>query len=433
MKYLNLAIVLLAVSITSCKKNIEVVNIKEEIPPAEQVPTIDLDWSAKVGEQNSIWNWSQDIGKLQNVSVQLIYDDVVLDATNTNGYGAFSFPSQQVPEEGAYFQFEAAGYYNTVIQADPFVNDISRLIMLPIGFPNINGEAISNGGPYITLRGKLQEPTGARFIWLYLTNANNELIGTALPNGDGASFTLTTLPDEELFLHYNTECHPEGIIALGSFSQDTDLGILLDQSFDFSFISRDVELLNVYDCSGNTISDYKLFYKRDGLTHPGSSNSNIHPECRWLAQPVIATVVTQAPRKYQEKIINFTPGSTPTFDMTICEDDDTFINYTLGNSTTVIANFFTSANILNDGQLVLRQKGDDRRFTFILPDSTLGTYECKVISYSGLEIDLAGLQLNASITWNDGEFVEGVFSGEVFDALENSKGILDGSFKARIQ
>ena len=436
MKYIYLTFLVFIFCLTACKKNTEVIKTNEEILPPDEIPTIDLEWSATIGEQNSVWNWSQDIGKLHNVLIQLIYDGIVLDETNTNGKGEFSFPNQPVPEEGAYFQFKSEGYYNTVIKADDSVNDITRLMMLPNTFPNINGEAISDGGPYITLKGKLQEPTGARFIWLYLTNANDELVGTALPKGDGTSFTITTLPDKDLFLHYNTECYPEGIISLGSFSEDTDLGTLLDQSFDLSITSRNVELQNVYDCTGNEISDYHLFYKRDGLTHPGATNSNIHPECRWLAAPVIATVVTQDPRKYQEKTINFSTGSTPTFDMTVCEDDDTFIHYTLGNGSGEMANSFTTANILGDGRLVMRQRGfdNDRRFTFIFPESTVGSHTCKVISYSsGLEIDLGGNQLNATITLNDGEFVEGDFSGEVWDADEASLGILEGNFRARIQ
>ena len=433
MKYINLIFLLLVFCLSACKKNEDFTNINKQVPPPQPIPTFDMDWSATVGENNSIWNWSQDIGKLHNVSIQLIYEGVLLDETNTDGMGKFTFSTQPVPEEGAYFRFESEGYYNTIIKADKGLNDISRLIMLPNPFPNINGEAISDGGSYITLKGKLQEPTGARFIWLYITNANNELIGTALTKNDGASFTMTTLPDEELFLHYNTECYPEGIISLGSFSEDTDLGVLLDQSFDLSITSRDIQFLNAYDCSGNEILDYKLFYKRDGLTHPASNNSNIHPECRWLADPVIATVVTQNPRKYQEKIINFSAGSTPSFDMTICDDDDTFISYSLGNNSEITANFFTSSNILTDGQLVLRQVGEERRFTFIFPESTLGNHTCKVVSYKNSEIDLGGSQLNSSITLNDGEFVEGTFNGEVLDAFETSLGTFEGNFRARIQ
>ena len=437
MKNINLIFFLLVLCLISCKKNIDVTNTGEEFPPSEPIPTIDMDWSAVVGEKNSVWNWSQDIGKLHNVSVELIYKGVILDETNTDGFGEFSFSNQPVPEEGAYFQFESYGYYNTVIKADNGVNDISRLIMLPNTFPNITGEAISGGGPYITLKGKLQEPSGARLIWLYLTNANNELIGTALTKDDGVSFTMTTLADEELFLHYNTECHPEGIISLGSFSQDMDLGVLLDQSFDFSITSRGVDFLNAFDCSGNEILDYKIYYKRDGLTHPASNNSNIHPECRWLTHPVIATVVTQNPRKYQEKIIDFFSGVTPSFDMTICDDDDTFIHYTLGNDSEISANYFTSANILTDGRLVLKQDGVDRRFSFIFPESTLGNHTCKVVSYinnnNDLEINIGGYQLNSSITLNDGAFVEGIFNGEVLDAFETSLGVLEGSFRARIQ
>ena len=436
MKYISSIFLVFIFFLTACQKNTEVTITDDDLLPPEEIPTIDLGWSAEVGEQNSVWNWSQDIGKLHNVAIQLIYDGIVLDETNTNGKGEFSFPTQPVPKEGAYFQFESEGYYNTVVNANNSVNDVSRLMMLPNTFPNISGEIISGGGPYITLKGKLQEPTGARFIWLYLTNANDELIGTALTNGDGTSFTITTLPDQDLFLHYNTECFPEGIISLGSFTEDKDLGILLDQSFDLSITSRNVELQNVYDCAGNEILDYHLFYKRDGLTHPGSSSSNIHPECRWLADPVIATVVTQNPRKYQEQSINFSAGSTPTFDMTICDDDDTFIHYTLSNGSGEMANSFTSANILADGRLVMRQRGfdNDRRFTFIFPQSTVGNHTCKVVSYSSVqEVDLGGNQLSASITLNDGAFVEGVFSGEVLDAFETSLGILEGSFRARIQ
>lgn len=437
MRYIQSFIFLLVLSSIACKKNQDITETTPEVPPSVPVSTIDVEWSATVGEKNSLWNWSQDIGKIHNASVKLMYEGNILDETNTNGKGEFSFPLQPVPDTGAYFLFESSGYYNTVVKVDTGLSDIRRLIMLPNTFPNVNGEAISGGGPYVTLKGKLQDPTEAQFVWVYITNTNNELIGTALAQGDGPSFTITTLANEELFLHYHTTCHPEGMIPLGSFSQDTDLGILLDQSMDFSNPSGCLKLSNAYDCSGNEISEYNLYYKKDGTTYRrGGTDSFCESDCVLLAHPVTVTLTTQTPRKYQEKIVTYIPGPTMSFDMTVCEDDDTFLKYTIGNEAEVESDYFTYANIISDGRLVLKQYGADRSFAFVFSGSDIGSHTSKVVSYdlnNALWIDLGADEINSTITMNDGEFVEGTFSGEVLDADEISLGILEGSFRARIQ
>ena len=154
-----------------------------------------------------------------------------------------------------------------------------------------------------------------------------------------------------------------------------------------------------------------------------------------LEHPITFTVAVRSPRRYQETIIDYVSGTTPTFDMTVCEVDDTYIKYTLGNAPEVTGDFFTFANILSDDELVIKQHGLTLgpNISFVCSGSTLGSHTSNVFFYDGIPIVLGGYQINTTITMNDGEFLEGTFNGEVFDENEESLGILDGSFRARIQ
>ncbi len=438
MKYLNIYLILLVFCFTACQKNEDLTETVKDFSLSELVPTSNLTLTGGVGEYGSYLHWTNRNFRLQNVKIQLMYNDEVLDETNTDEVGTFSFPTQPVPNEGAYLLFESPGFYNNVSKVDTFSTSIFGANMLRKSYPNLSGEAISNGGPYIKLKGVLQDPSEANIPLYYITNSADELIGTTTPVDDFNAFTITTLANEELFLHYKVDCHPEGVIPLGSFSEDTDIGVLLDQSFDFSKNLRGLFISNVYDCLGANLSEYSIFFNLDGLTEHSWGTSGFGAwECDLLVHPVIVTVATQSPRRYQEKIVDFSQPLGNLFDMTLCTEDDTYIKYTIGGGAEIDPNLFTYANILPNGQLLLKQKDPDydngTDITFFASGSNVGSSPTDVVFYSGLEILLGGYGLTMNVTSNDGEFIEGTFSGEALDAFESSLGNLEGSFRARIQ
>lgn len=438
MKYTNLSFLLLVFFLVACEKNSDLTNSSSEFPPSIMVPNTDLTLSGAVAEHSSHWYWTTGYFQLSNVSVKIMFNGGTLDETNTDETGNYEFPTQPVPNEGAYLLFESPGYYPNVVKLDSLSSSIFGINLIRDNFENISGEAISGGGPFVKLTGTLQSPSEARFPMFYITNSANELVGSAIPVDDFTDFTITSLADEELFLHYQVDCSPIGVVSLGSFSEDMDMGVLLDQSYDFSHDNAGGFFSQVYDCPGNLISDYSVFFKRDGLTlHSWGTAGFGGNECEFLAHPLIVTLATQNPRKYQEQIINYQPGQNLFFDMTICTDDDTFIKYTINNGAEVTPDLFTYANVLPSGELVLKQKDPDydngTDITFIISDGNTGNTTSNVLFYNGYTTFLGGNGLTTTITMNDGEFIEGTFNGNAFDGYETSLGTLEGSFRARIQ
>ncbi len=438
MKYINISLIFLLVFLMACQKDIDLTDTQEEVSPPELVPTMDLTLEGSVGEYGSLWHWTNRNFALANVTVKLMFSGGLIDETNTSETGSFSFDTQPVPIEGAYLLFESHGYHNNVVKVDTFSNSIFGTNLLKETFPGINGEVITNGENYIKLKGTLQDPTTAHIPLYYITNADNELVGTATPVDDFTDFTITTVPDQELFLHYKVDCYPNEVIPIGSFTEDTDLGILLDQSIDFSTTFASGFFSTIYDCPGNEINDYSIFFKNNGLTeHSWGTAGYAGNECDFLAHPVIVTLVTQNPRMFQEKIIDYSTSTDFFFDMTICTDDNTFIKYSLGGGAEVTPNLFTYANLLPTGELLLKQKdpdydnGIDR--TFLVSDTNPGIHTSDLVFYNGFTTFVGCNQIETTITMNDGEFVEGTFIGDAYDGFESSLGTLEGSFRARIQ
>ena len=313
------------------------------------------------------------------------------------------------------------------------------------------GEIITDAESYITLTGQLQAPSTARSYWLYLTNANDELVGTMTVSPEDPYFHITTVPDEELFLHYKVECGSDGVIQIGSFSESTDLGVLLDQSFDFSFERDLIYLDNVNDSTGTKLYGYDLFYKEDNITfHAGGNSGFLVRDCHPMGDPILLSVATQNPRKYIELTITHTPGQqTDVPDQQVNEDDDTFLNFTVGNEV-YGGGFFTYANILPDGRMVMKQTSTPtdykNRFALIVDGNTAGIHNSnanvEIIKRTQMtptswswdyERGFRGYEIDVTITMNDGQFVEGTFSGEALDDEEVSLGVMAGSFRARIQ
>ncbi len=437
MKYINLSFLIIALFLTACQ-NEDTISSDVILPTPIAVTVVDMEIVGGVNEPGSLSHWTLRNQVLHNVSVKLMFDGVAIDEVNTDERGWFKFNEQAVPVEGAYLLFESSEYYNNVVKVDTITGTPFSTNLIRNNFPEVTGEAVSGGGPYIKLKATLQDNlSGVKYF--YITNASDELIGTAQSYNDFAGFEITTLANEPLFLHYVIDCFDIGTIDLGSFSQDTDLGILLDQSYNFD---RDLggEFFTAYDCSGTQLDDISIFFQIDGMTIHSWGNAGFgHWNCNFEIDPaMVVTVATQNPRKYGEVLINYVAGQDNLSDITVCQDDDTYLNYSIGGGATIEPDIFTYANILSDGRLLLKQKDKDydngTDISFEISDANVGTNILgDAIWYGAQGVILGGPNLSISITLNDGDFIEGTFNGTAYNPFETSLGNLSGSFRARLQ
>ncbi len=451
MKYIYLSLFFLGFCFTACQKNSDIIDNVIEEPTTEPITTIDFSWWAIVEEEKSLKSWGGlSNNSIHNATVKLMFKGAILWESNTDKDGRFTFPDQLVPAEGAYFLFEAPGYYNNVVQIEGETIPSWRVHLMRNTYPNIQGELLTDAESYITLTGILQDPSSSRETWYYITNADNELIGTSLVGPEQPRFYMTTLPNEKLFLHYQpVYCGDGGVVELGPFSESEELGSLVDQSIDFSHDYDLVTLSNITDCNGEKVYGHNLFYKRGELTLQVGGNTAVNISgCGSTAYPILLSVATQNPRKYVEVTVTHTTGQrTDAPDQIVCDiDDDTFLKYNVENGSEKGGDVFTVANILPNGQMVLKQAehslNDGNRLTMVFDGSAIGSHTCDfnlVVRYYTATgswsngNSLGGSELSATITKNDGTFVEGTFSGEVMDTEEVSLGNLVGSFRARIQ
>jgi len=449
MRITYLYLILFAILLNSCQKNLDVTETENGTISPELIETIEFEWWAIVVEENSLFQWN-DISnvELSNVSVKLMFMDEVLWETNSDNSGRIEFPKQNVPAEGAYFLFESPGYHPLVVAIEGESIPLWQVNLVRDNYPGIPSEAITNAESYIVLTGILQDPMTARESWYYITNSSGELIGNGINGPELPSFYITTLPNEELFFHYVTECG-SGVVPLGSFSESTEISSLLDQSFDFSFESDLIYLDNVNECgTNNKLFGYDLIYKRHELSYQWMGNSGFFmPDCSSTDQAILVSIATQNPRKYLEVEVDYIAGQQNDIpDQEACEDDDTYLEYTVGGNMLGGGQVFTFANTLPEGILTVKQIEHElinqNRFTMTIEGTELGTHDCAINVYVRQEFNsggwsningFGGNQLTATITSNNGQFVEGTISGEVIDTEEVSLGNFEGVFKARIQ
>ena len=457
MKNTYLNFLLLVLLLCSCEKNSDITDIVDENMTSNPVETVNFTWWALVQEEQSLSSWNDlDAIAIHNASIKLIYRDNILWESNTDASGTFRFDEQPVPSEGAYFLVETPGYHPLVLAVEGESIPLWRINMIRETYPDINGESITDAESYITLTGALQEPSTADGAWYYITNAQDELLGTGATGPELPRFYITTVPNEELFLHYNIvrrsnaqigDCGDYGVVSLGSFSESQDIGALLDQNIDFSYDNDLIFIPMVTDCSEvNKIFNFDTFFKLDDLTF--QSGAFRVPDCLLTSESVLVGVATQNPRKYTEFLVDYSPGqgTITTPDVHVCEDDDTFIQYTVGNDTQGGGEVFTFVDILADGQMILKQAehslSNEDRFTMIFDGFDIGNHQSTLDlvvrrtndsgSWSYIK-GIGGQELSATISMNNGEFIEGSFNGEVFDTEEVSLGIMEGTFRARIQ
>lgn len=435
MKYSNLLFLSLILFLVACQKNLDKLETETKTTVSETTILDGVTWRAVVKEPETLKHYEDFSVGLHNVSVKLMSRGAIIEQTNTDETGTFELSAELVPSD-AYVLFESAGFHNAVVRVDDeFMG--WEMYMIPETQLGITQETHSTKEPHIALRGRIHEAFNGNDLWCYVTNANDELVGTVTRLSDFDNFYITTLPDEELFFHYSYECFPGNVIPLGSFSEDTDLGTLLDNFQEVPYERGRILFNKVNDCAGNKILGTDLYHKVNGLTKTGFGNTIVDIQECYLPQQILLTATSQNPRKYQEMLVNLDAGVGAIIpEINLCEDDDTFVRYSIGGNDTQ-ANIFTFANVLPDGRLVVKQAAldliNETSLSFVSGSASVGNSKGDALIYVLRDASFGGNGLDFNITMMDGEFIEGTINGEIFDTEEQSQGVLDASFRARIQ
>ncbi|MDA8693110.1 carboxypeptidase-like regulatory domain-containing protein [Saprospiraceae bacterium] len=444
MKYITLSLLSVLIIFSSCRNEDDI--FTEEISP-EPTEVESRIIEGKVSESFSVYASLTTKGQnLPNATVKMMYDDIELDRENTDAEGRFAFEEQPVPED-AYLIIDAPGFYKNVRNIRTLTPNVLPFIITLIrqNFEGLSGDDIDDLSPYINLYGGSAGFRDLQNIY-FITNANSELIGADNKLFEGGHLEITTKANEPLILHYHTECSDQKI-EIGPFSEDTNIRDILEE-FTIDISRPEGVIINAFDCEGGTLSneDHITFSKVNGLTKWGSSVFHLSKiytdQCLIDTDPVVLiSSVTKDPRMYGETSYNYLSGEEQV-DIDLCEEDDSFINYSIGGEIEVVPDLFTYANILPDGSMILKQREsieyEGRNITFQINDSfegantTGGVIFNNVIQGDG-SVELEGRQIAVNINMNDGKFIEGTFDGPVIDAFESSLGNLRGTFRARIQ
>ena len=441
MKYITLSFFLITLILSSCRNEDSI--ITEEILPVPEEATI-VEIYGFVTEQFSLFSPYISRQRLNNVSVRLMHEGSMLNEVNTDETGRFAFEEQLVPLGEAYLIFEAPGFYKNVARIDSIAAyENFNYILIRKTFEALSGDAINEEGPYIRLT---TGPAHRDFLapLYFITNTNNELIGANQQYVEAPFFEITTLASEPLLFHHFTECGTQ-TIEMGPFSEDTDITAFLEE-LTFDDKSRKSIRATVFDCAGAELDReaFELFSKGSELTIR-SANSNLANigklNCLIDNSPTtLVSVVTQNPRKYAEATVDFSSGQED-IEITICEDDDTYLNYSIGGGAEIVPNLFTYANILPNGHLILKQTDpvypDGTHIAFQVFSSveginTLGDVLFNNPPLGSTNVAIVGQEIEVTINLNDGDFIEGTFDGTIYDAFESSLGNLTGTFRARI-
>ena len=205
--------------------------------------------------------------------------------------------------------------------------------------------------------------------------------------------------------------------------------------------------MDAFDCDGVALDGYGTYAKVNGFTRYSYANSGSvgfgDYECQLNMNPnIVISVASQNPRKYSQVDYSFTGGPLSTTELTLCEDDDTFIKYSIDGGDMIEANIFTYANLFPNGVMVLKQVdpvyagGTDISFDitgYSVGGNSYGyVYFISYLSNAANNLS-SSENLDVTITFRDDKFIEGTFGGSLSDVFENPLGILEGSFRARIQ
>ncbi|MEM7298935.1 MAG: hypothetical protein AAF391_11790 [Bacteroidota bacterium] len=119
MKNLGFFYVLLLLSVSACQENIDTVT---DTTILTQTEVVEMELTGRV-EPHYL---QQKFTPVQDVTVSLVHNDVVIDEVNTNGFGTYYFESQPIPVEGAYVVIEAPGFFpniRKIVPSEPYYRD----------------------------------------------------------------------------------------------------------------------------------------------------------------------------------------------------------------------------------------------------------------------------------------------------------------------
>ncbi|MEL7222507.1 MAG: hypothetical protein AAGJ93_14390, partial [Bacteroidota bacterium] len=204
----------------TCEKDLDVTTI-ETIEP----DSIELLTTIAAGQ---IVGSPSDLGKdhsvrLHDALVQLIHQGNVLEETNTNGTGAFSFTEQSI-SQGAYLKASAPGFFPNIKKVATETSD-GYFNLIPEYFDAFTASNLDDVEEVVSISGQLQPDNEGANTYFYFVNESDELIGNFLSENT-LRFTVTTVANTPVFLYHQNSpsCPLYGPVALGSFTEDEDIG-----------------------------------------------------------------------------------------------------------------------------------------------------------------------------------------------------------------
>ncbi|MEL6832674.1 MAG: carboxypeptidase-like regulatory domain-containing protein [Bacteroidota bacterium] len=436
MKFHTLLTLLMGIVLCACQDNVDITNVETIEPGPTEIPTVELTLRGWVTEPFSLFSADLNYLRIHNATVQLMFAGEVLAETNTDNDGYYEFPSLKVPAEDAFLYITAPGYYPNVSVVDGASPDYFSRYLFRSSFGNFSGEGLTGAKRYVRITGYLQEPTDASGATFYLTNLENELVGNYTSDGD-LRFELSTVADEQLLFYYEFRCLSGGPIPIGSLSENLDLGNLFDLSVDFLEDQVAAEI-NATDCNGEALaSGYAMLTRKDQTVSWSNTEFYFAEQCLLEDDPnAFLTYISTEPRRYGTVNIDYTGGDVLDLSVEVCEADRTFIEYSIDGGATNDLQWFTFFNQLPDGRAILKQitpsDAAPSGLSFELA-SAEGQTSADVRAFTQRNIDFGGNSLSVDIQLNNGEIVEGTFSGPVYNAAEDLIGNMEGSFRAKIQ
>lgn len=444
--YICYFLLLHLVLFSACQPNEDITTI--EYDPLESVEVTEMTIEGSVIEPFSYFSTVANLRRIHNATVQLIYEGEVLDEAYTDERGRYAFPPQLVPVEGAYLLATAPGYYPGSYKVDSFAIDFLGhgyfgFYILRETNENFAGERITSDEEKVVITGSLQSPSEADACVFYLTTNDNELAGV-YASDLRPDFAITTLANTELKLYYRyRDCEVFEPISLGPFSENTHVGVLLDE--DEPLVMPSVTIEGVANtCDGDPADGYVLINRNHRTIYNiGGLNDGqfwgFTEGCQFDTSPKITvTAITTDPRRYGEVTMNYTPGLALNPAIDICTEDDTYFHFSIDSGEEYTVSEFTVANILPDGRAIVKKMASDRFFNIIFSLEIAGTdadtdYLGNLVCYQGVSTLFSVEDVVVHIDSNDGEFLEGTINGIAVSSFEETLGDITASFRARIQ
>lgn len=437
MKNVGLFYLLLLPNIFSCQKNTDII-IPETIVNNVEVVEIELNG---VVRPYHLGEWRH-YTPIQDVTVSLVYDNIILDEVNTDLNGSYFFAPQPVPLEGAHIVIEASGFFPNIQKIYPPDSYLSEIILLPNMFQNLNSLNDYIPEQKVSISGKIHEsdlapPQDA--LTIYAVNEAQEIIGYCRPNSDIIDFSLTTIANQSVTLMFHNVCGVFDTIQLGVLTEDIVLDdILYEQTIEWIEINGQVA-----DCNNESFTGYLNFHYNErtnffnsGFRSGGRFGSSWINACEIEGTQVLVSFVDYDYDFVGFTTVPYTAGQDISVDINECETNQTYFRYTLDGGMLVNDPSFTFVNIIeNEGVYFFVDRSGSCDIGGKFAESTTGTVSSGNMLFrtiGGVGVEQAAKDLPFNILSNDGDYIQGTFSGTLLDDQEYSLGQIEGSFKAKI-